>query len=115
MALAPARSRNGGPPGRDLAFPRPSTCAPVSPSLHSGFTAGSCPSDEMGPDAGPVAIREKIRSRFHGSHDLIHRLFVCISGATSGPGAGRGLGDTQGRGGGRALAERLAQVREVPR
>ncbi|XP_030732571.1 lateral signaling target protein 2 homolog isoform X2 [Globicephala melas] len=46
----------------------------------SGFTAGSCPSDEMGPDAGPVAIREKIRSRFHGSHDLIHRLFVCISG-----------------------------------
>ncbi|XP_059945455.1 lateral signaling target protein 2 homolog isoform X2 [Mesoplodon densirostris] len=46
----------------------------------SGFTAGSCPSDEMGLDAGPVAIREKIRSRFHGSHDLIHRLFVCISG-----------------------------------
>uniref|UniRef100_A0A2K6FHS2 Lateral signaling target protein 2 homolog n=1 Tax=Propithecus coquereli TaxID=379532 RepID=A0A2K6FHS2_PROCO len=28
----------------------------------------------------PVTTREKIRSRFHGSHDLIHRLFVCISG-----------------------------------
>lgn len=30
----------------------------------------------------PMATREKIRSRFHGSHDLIHRLFVCISGMT---------------------------------
>lgn len=33
----------------------------------------------------PMATREKIRSRFHGSHDLIHRLFVCISGMRSGP------------------------------
>ncbi|KAF6372747.1 zinc finger FYVE-type containing 28 [Rhinolophus ferrumequinum] len=31
-------------------------------------------------EAAPAATREKIRSRFHGSHDLIHRLFVCISG-----------------------------------
>lgn len=30
--------------------------------------------------AAKIATREKIRSRFHGSNDLIHRLFVCISG-----------------------------------
>ncbi|XP_028657467.1 lateral signaling target protein 2 homolog isoform X1 [Erpetoichthys calabaricus] len=30
--------------------------------------------------AAKIAAREKIRSRFHGSSDLIHRLFVCISG-----------------------------------
>lgn len=27
-----------------------------------------------------LAVRNKIRSRFHSSSDLIHRLFVCISG-----------------------------------
>ncbi|XP_077202050.1 lateral signaling target protein 2 homolog isoform X2 [Paroedura picta] len=27
-----------------------------------------------------ISTREKIRSRFHSSNDLIHRLFVCISG-----------------------------------
>ncbi|XP_036709889.1 LOW QUALITY PROTEIN: lateral signaling target protein 2 homolog [Balaenoptera musculus] len=63
-------SRRGGAAGEE----------PQHLSGSSGSTAGSCSSDEMGPDAGPVAIREKIRSRFHGSHDLIHRLFVCISG-----------------------------------
>nr|XP_058157456.1 lateral signaling target protein 2 homolog isoform X2 [Dasypus novemcinctus] len=58
----------------------------------SGSVAGSCSSDEARPEAtapvppapvaslAPVATREKIRSRFHSSHDLIHRLFVCISG-----------------------------------
>ncbi|XP_016051305.1 PREDICTED: lateral signaling target protein 2 homolog isoform X1 [Miniopterus natalensis] len=46
----------------------------------SGPTAGACSSDETAPEVAPVATREKIRSRFHGSHDLIHRLFVCISG-----------------------------------
>ncbi|XP_006152974.1 lateral signaling target protein 2 homolog isoform X2 [Tupaia chinensis] len=53
----------------------------------SGSTAASCSSDKTGLEAtatamhvSPVATREKIRSRFHGSHDLIHRLFVCISG-----------------------------------
>lgn len=30
-----------------------------------------------------MAARNKIRSRFHSSSDLIHRLFVCISGKTS--------------------------------
>uniref|UniRef100_A0A8C0QBQ8 Lateral signaling target protein 2 homolog n=1 Tax=Canis lupus familiaris TaxID=9615 RepID=A0A8C0QBQ8_CANLF len=46
----------------------------------SGSTDRSCSSDKTALDAAPVATREKIRSRFHGSHDLIHRLFVCISG-----------------------------------
>ncbi|XP_011239026.1 lateral signaling target protein 2 homolog isoform X4 [Mus musculus] len=50
-------------------------------------TVGSCSLDNTRLDVAtaampvtPMATREKIRSRFHGSHDLIHRLFVCISG-----------------------------------
>ncbi|XP_014644398.1 PREDICTED: lateral signaling target protein 2 homolog [Ceratotherium simum simum] len=43
-------------------------------------TADPSSSDKTRPEAVPVATREKIRSKFHGSHDLIHRLFVCISG-----------------------------------
>ncbi|XP_006874184.1 PREDICTED: lateral signaling target protein 2 homolog [Chrysochloris asiatica] len=53
----------------------------------SDSTAASCSSDKARPEvspiashAAPVATREKIRSRFHSSHDLVHRLFVCISG-----------------------------------
>ncbi|CAK6433350.1 unnamed protein product [Pipistrellus nathusii] len=45
-----------------------------------GCLAGACSADKAGPEAAPVATREKMRSRFHSSHDLIHRLFVCISG-----------------------------------
>ncbi|XP_060044494.1 lateral signaling target protein 2 homolog isoform X2 [Erinaceus europaeus] len=37
-------------------------------------------SGSPGDAARHEATREKIRSRFHGSQDLIHRLFVCISG-----------------------------------
>ncbi|XP_051692633.1 lateral signaling target protein 2 homolog isoform X1 [Oryctolagus cuniculus] len=58
---------------------------PLSGSSDSA--AASRPSDQTVPEAAPTATpatpaatREKIRSRFHGSHDLIHRLFVCISG-----------------------------------
>uniref|UniRef100_A0ACB8ET92 Lateral signaling target protein 2 n=1 Tax=Sphaerodactylus townsendi TaxID=933632 RepID=A0ACB8ET92_9SAUR len=47
----------------------------------------SCSSSETSQEETPLALqtaeistREKIRSRFHSSHDLIHRLFVCISG-----------------------------------
>nr|XP_020770605.1 lateral signaling target protein 2 homolog isoform X2 [Odocoileus virginianus texanus] len=54
--------------------------APVSPSPCSGSTAGPCSPDTNSSESAPVAVREKMRSRFHGSHDLIHRLFVCISG-----------------------------------
>ncbi|XP_073898840.1 lateral signaling target protein 2 homolog isoform X2 [Castor canadensis] len=64
--------------------------AQVEPQYLSGSSSsrvGSCSSDQMGLEvaptatpATPTATREKIRSRFHGSHDLIHRLFVCISG-----------------------------------
>ncbi|XP_049997313.1 lateral signaling target protein 2 homolog isoform X1 [Alexandromys fortis] len=53
----------------------------------SSSTAGSSSLDstrlEVAPAVmplTPMATREKIRARFHGSHDLIHRLFVCISG-----------------------------------
>lgn len=46
----------------------------------SGSPASSRSADLPPPEAVPVATKEKIRSRFHGSHDLIHRLFVCISG-----------------------------------
>lgn len=66
--------------------------------LCSGSTA-----DKPVLEAVPAATREKIRSRFHGSHDLIHRLFVCISGATLRPGVGVGLQTCRGR----ALGEHL--------
>ncbi|XP_048220320.1 lateral signaling target protein 2 homolog isoform X2 [Perognathus longimembris pacificus] len=71
----------GASPGGDAAQaepPHPSGCS---------STAGSCSSDKTGLEVSPAAVpvtptatREKIRARFHGSHDLIHRLFVCISG-----------------------------------
>lgn len=51
-----------------------------------------------------MAVREKMRSRFHGSHDLIHRLFVCISGAPSAPGGAWARGHTAGWAGFRAVA-----------
>ncbi|KAG5207914.1 hypothetical protein JEQ12_017678 [Ovis aries] len=54
--------------------------APVFPSLCSGSTADPCSPDTSSPESAPMAVREKMRSRFHGSHDLVHRLFVCISG-----------------------------------
>ncbi|XP_062964247.1 lateral signaling target protein 2 homolog isoform X1 [Cynocephalus volans] len=60
---------------------------PQRPPGSSGSMAGSCSLDKIkleatpaATQATPTAIREKIRSRFHSSHDLIHRLFVCISG-----------------------------------
>ncbi|XP_039406837.1 lateral signaling target protein 2 homolog isoform X2 [Corvus cornix cornix] len=60
-------------------------------SLSSIYTlslmTSSCSSDDIDQEeiqlalqAARIATREKIRSRFHGSNDLIHRLFVCISG-----------------------------------
>ncbi|KFV18997.1 Lateral signaling target protein 2, partial [Tauraco erythrolophus] len=53
----------------------------------SSLMTSSCSSDDIDQEeiqlalqAAQMATREKIRSRFHGSNDLIHRLFVCISG-----------------------------------
>uniref|UniRef100_A0A8C2SN35 Lateral signaling target protein 2 homolog n=1 Tax=Coturnix japonica TaxID=93934 RepID=A0A8C2SN35_COTJA len=53
----------------------------------SRSSSSSCSSDDIDQEeiqlalqAAKIATREKIRSRFHGSNDLIHRLFVCISG-----------------------------------
>ncbi|ELK32978.1 Lateral signaling target protein 2 like protein, partial [Myotis davidii] len=70
-------------PGSSLFSPRSTRHRPPNPrsaSLCSGSPAGACSTDRAVLEAAPVATREKIRSRFHGSHDLIHRLFVCISG-----------------------------------
>ncbi|XP_018418776.1 PREDICTED: lateral signaling target protein 2 homolog isoform X1 [Nanorana parkeri] len=62
------------------------TCSLSSISTLSLMT-GSCSSDDIDQEeiqlalqAAKIASREKIRSRFHSSNDLIHRLFVCISG-----------------------------------
>ncbi|XP_029448101.1 lateral signaling target protein 2 homolog isoform X2 [Rhinatrema bivittatum] len=53
----------------------------------SSLMTSSCSSDDTDQEeiqlalqAAKIASREKIRSRFHSSNDLIHRLFVCISG-----------------------------------
>ncbi|XP_040822044.1 lateral signaling target protein 2 homolog isoform X1 [Ochotona curzoniae] len=54
--------------------------APMALRGGSGSTAARCSSDKTGPGTDPAAARERIRSRFHSSHDLVHRLFVCISG-----------------------------------
>ncbi|XP_041435307.1 lateral signaling target protein 2 homolog isoform X2 [Xenopus laevis] len=50
-------------------------------------SSSSCSSDDIDQEeiqlalqAAKIASRHKIRSRFHSSNDLIHRLFVCISG-----------------------------------
>ncbi|KFW70451.1 Lateral signaling target protein 2, partial [Pygoscelis adeliae] len=58
-----------------------------SRSSSSSLMTSSCSSDDLDQEeiqlalqAAKIATREKIRSRFHSSNDLIHRLFVCISG-----------------------------------
>ncbi|NXJ14546.1 LST2 protein, partial [Odontophorus gujanensis] len=63
------------------------TCSLSSIYVLSSLTTSSCSSDDIDQEeiqlalqAAKIATREKIRSRFHGSNDLIHRLFVCISG-----------------------------------
>ncbi|KAM6220611.1 lateral signaling target protein 2 homolog isoform 2-T2 [Rhynchocyon petersi] len=89
----------GGPPGegdaggqqegedRKEAAGKERQPEPVALEVAPDPTAASCSSDKTRPEAtppaqhtGPTAMREKIRARFHSSHDLIHRLFVCISG-----------------------------------
>ncbi|XP_075713236.1 lateral signaling target protein 2 homolog isoform X2 [Rhinoderma darwinii] len=56
-------------------------------SITSSLMTSSCSSDDIDQEeiqlalkAAKIASRQKIRSRFHSSNDLIHRLFVCISG-----------------------------------
>ncbi|NXG43257.1 LST2 protein, partial [Psilopogon haemacephalus] len=63
------------------------TCSVSSVYALSSLMTSSCSSDDIDQEeiqlalqAAKIATREKIRSRFHGSNDLIHRLFVCISG-----------------------------------
>ncbi|XP_072262653.1 lateral signaling target protein 2 homolog isoform X5 [Pyxicephalus adspersus] len=63
------------------------SCSLSSISTLSSLMTSSCSSDDIDQEeiqlalqAAKIASREKIRSRFHSSNDLIHRLFVCISG-----------------------------------
>nr|XP_057946770.1 lateral signaling target protein 2 homolog isoform X2 [Doryrhamphus excisus] len=58
-----------------------------TPSPVSSLTPSSGMSEDLDHEVmqlalqdAKVAARNKIRSRFHSSSDLIHRLFVCISG-----------------------------------
>lgn len=63
------------------------TSSSYSPSPVSSLTTSSGMSEDLDHQeiqlalqAAKMAARNKIRSRFHSSSDLIHRLFVCISG-----------------------------------
>ncbi|RXN00621.1 Lateral signaling target protein 2-like [Acipenser ruthenus] len=58
------------------------TASPISSLTTSSYTSGDLDHEEiqLALHAAKMAAREKIRSRFHSSSDLIHRLFVCISG-----------------------------------
>uniref|UniRef100_A0A8I5UH57 Lateral signaling target protein 2 homolog n=1 Tax=Pongo abelii TaxID=9601 RepID=A0A8I5UH57_PONAB len=90
LGLTPVQrpGSHGGVGTKAGSAPRVSSpgCCDEAPQASSS-TAESCSSDKTESEAAPAAThaapqatREKIRSRFHGSHDLIHRLFVCISG-----------------------------------
>ncbi|XP_054993709.1 lateral signaling target protein 2 homolog isoform X1 [Sorex araneus] len=71
----------GGPEARAHGPERPAEALDQAPGERPPSGPGpSAATDKTGPEVAPMATREKIRSRFHGSHDLIHRLFVCISG-----------------------------------
>ncbi|KAL6105646.1 zfyve28 [Pungitius sinensis] len=61
--------------------------SPYTPSPVSSLTPSSGMSEDqdhqeiqLALQNAKLAARNKIRSRFHSSSDLIHRLFVCISG-----------------------------------
>ncbi|KAK6304477.1 hypothetical protein J4Q44_G00250630 [Coregonus suidteri] len=58
------------------------TASPVSSLTMSSGTSEDLDHHEiqLALQAAKMATRNKIRSRFHSSSDLIHRLFVCISG-----------------------------------
>ncbi|XP_029350300.1 lateral signaling target protein 2 homolog isoform X2 [Echeneis naucrates] len=58
------------------------TPSPVSSLTPSSGTSEDLDHKEiqLALEDAKVAARNKIRSRFHSSSDLIHRLFVCISG-----------------------------------
>ncbi|XP_048827832.1 lateral signaling target protein 2 homolog isoform X4 [Brienomyrus brachyistius] len=66
------------------------TCSLASAYAHSSLrslTPNSAASEDLEDheiqlalQAAKMAARDRIRSRFHSSSDLIHRLFVCISG-----------------------------------
>ena len=60
-----------------------SSSATTSDSSSVTSAASECQDDEeiaLALQAAEIASRNQIRSRFKSSEDLIHRLFVCISG-----------------------------------
>ncbi|XP_056283052.1 lateral signaling target protein 2 homolog isoform X1 [Pseudoliparis swirei] len=77
--------------GSDCESVSVTTCSlsssPYTPSPVSSLTPSSGMSEDLDHreiqlalQNAKLAARNKIRSRFHSSSDLIHRLFVCISG-----------------------------------
>uniref|UniRef100_A0A8C2ZEA6 Lateral signaling target protein 2 homolog n=1 Tax=Cyclopterus lumpus TaxID=8103 RepID=A0A8C2ZEA6_CYCLU len=77
--------------GSDCESVSVTTCSlsssPYTPSPVSSLTPSSGMSEDLDHQEiqlalqnAKLAARNKIRSRFHSSSDLIHRLFVCISG-----------------------------------
>lgn len=77
-------------PSSDVEGVSVTTCSLSSsytPSPVSSLTTSSDMSEDLDHQdiqvalhAAKLAVHNKIRSRFHSSSDLIHRLFVCISG-----------------------------------
>ncbi len=60
-----------------------SACGTSSDSSSVTSAASECQDDEeiaLALQAAEIASRNQIRGRFKSSEDLIHRLFVCISG-----------------------------------
>ena len=60
-----------------------SACGTNSDSSSVTSAASECQDDEeiaLALQAAEIASRNQIRGRFKSSEDLIHRLFVCISG-----------------------------------
>ncbi|XP_030887366.1 lateral signaling target protein 2 homolog [Leptonychotes weddellii] len=73
-----AGPQDKGQPSKARVESQQGEAAEEEPQRLLGSSSGS--TDQARLETAPSATREKIRSRFHGSHDLIHRLFVCISG-----------------------------------
>ncbi|XP_051822315.1 lateral signaling target protein 2 homolog isoform X2 [Antechinus flavipes] len=72
------------PSSRNIIFPlRTALLASQKFCMKTSSCSSEGPDQEeiqLALQAAKRATREKIRSRFHSSSDLIHRLFVCISG-----------------------------------
>jgi hypothetical protein len=62
-------------------------CGPSYASSETSSYTSECDDDEeiaLAIQAAEMAARREARARFKSSNDLIHRLFVCISGEDRG-------------------------------